>query len=622
MSKGALAHRIEILEAQLAASLESNLPDPAREQGRMPRRADTTPDMSERHLGGVIRFLTLSHGVNEEPPYLGPSSGLSMAENVHQIVHRTVGTKLLPINDRSHESDMTISIGEATKAVPPNDITGSQILNGYFNNMHVRLPFVNRTEILDLHATRHQAPGSTPEAQFGQFKLFMIYAIGAEICQMTETYDSTPPSAFLVTALQFDATLRESISVASIEAMLLMVLYNLRSTSNSSVWYMIGLAMRTCVDFGFHRESRYRRLQPYEAELRRRLFWSVYIIERSTAWSLGRPFSIPEEEIDTLPPHNIDDCINNNDVVEQLINNLGIPEKTQKGTLGRFIASIQLQRIVSKIHTRIYRVDKHISTLVPEIAPLLSSLEDFKRTLSSLDLHEGDFVHMHWNNSIRILLQPFIGIISPQDKLLSTCLYTSGQMCQFFKKLRQRDSSGYSFLLINSIFMAGITMCFCLFRSPGLWTPTVSNDLRACSSALFVMAERNSRVKSYRDYLESIINRAMDFVQEWSETQKLGEKNTSDFRLSESNQTVQGTASANVQNFEPQMAENESHGLGAEFFGFHDPDLFRDLQDLSIDLQDSLLGSNHEMARPFHGIFTEDFWAADAFNLPIFQHFG
>lgn len=41
---------------------------------------------------------------------------------------------------------------------------------------------------------------------------------------------------------------------------------------------------------------------------------------------------------------------------------------------------------------------------------------------------------------------------------------------------------------------------------------TVSNDLRACSSALFVMAERTPRVKKYRDVLETVISGAMDFI--------------------------------------------------------------------------------------------------------------
>lgn len=460
MSKGALAHQIETLEAQLAAALGGNASvgrngsDQSDVTSCQPRRRDVPND----HLQGVIRFLTLGHDTNGEQAYLGPSSGVSIVENVSRLVHAT-GAKLLPIDVGTQQPEALVESSDETKAAPPDDVTGSKILDAYFNNMHVRLPFLDRREILDLHASRHRVSGNTPEEQFGQFKLFMVYAIGAVILQVTETYDSTPPNIFLETALRFDSTLRESISIASIEAMLLLVLYNLRTTSNSSVWYMIGLAMRTCVDFGLHREARYRRLRPHEAQFRRRLFWSVYITERYTAWSLGRPFSIPEEEIDAKPPCNIEDPTHSDETIERWVNHSpGTQGQQQNATLGKFIATIRLQRIVSQIQTRIYRVDKHISTLLPEINPLMSSLQKFKMTLSSLDLADGDFVHMHWNNAIRMLLQPFLSMLHPQDELISTCLYASGQMCQFFKKLRQRDSSGHSFLLVNSVFMAGLTM--------------------------------------------------------------------------------------------------------------------------------------------------------------------
>jgi len=44
-------------------------------------------------------------------------------------------------------------------------------------------------------------------------------------------------------------------------------------------------------------------------------------------------------------------------------------------------------------------------------------------------------------------------------------------------------------------------LSYCLFLAPTLWNIIVSNDLRACSSALFVMAERTPVVKKYRDAL-------------------------------------------------------------------------------------------------------------------------
>lgn len=458
MSKGALAHRIEILEARLAATSAGNVPCAA-ERLEQPS-ASTDPPCDHKstrahgHFDGLFRFLTLGTGGNSKPSYLGPSSGLSIAD--------AVGTKLLPVKSNQQlEITSQNDSDESALAPPPTDANGTRILDAYFVHLHTRLPFLSRTRILELHAKRNHPTDATPENEFEKFKLFMVYAIGAAILQMTGNYDSTTPNEYLRTALGFDRTLREFVSVASIEAMMLLVVYNLRSSSHPSVWYMIGLAMRTCIDFGFHREACYRNLRPYEAEAQRRLFWSVYIIERYSAWSLGRPFSISEEEIDAQPPLNLNDSMTDDETISRhLQTNLSTETAQPKGTIGRFVASVRLQRIVSQIHSRIYRVDMNTSTLFSEIAPLMSALNNFKETLPLLGLDDGDFVLMHWHNSVRMLIQPFLSILDPQDGLISVCIASSGNMCQLFKKLRQRDFTGYSFLLANSVFMAGLTMWY------------------------------------------------------------------------------------------------------------------------------------------------------------------
>ncbi|KAJ5691398.1 hypothetical protein N7488_012133 [Penicillium malachiteum] len=620
MSKGALVRRIELLEDQLAALEEKSTGgrDKSEQADITAKQHSSRWSSTKCHqIDGVVRFLTLGHGLNEDQQYLGPTSGVSMVENVNRMIQDTVVGKLLPVNSNNQTQDSSPQNDEDVKVPPPDDGIGSRILDAYFKNMHIRLPFLDRNEIFRLHAQRHEKAGKTPHEQFGKFKIFMVYAIGAAILQMTQTYESTPPNAFLVTALQFDPTLRESISIASIEAMLLLVLYNLRSTSNSSVWYMIGLAMRACVDFGLHRDMRYKCLQPCEAQLQRRLFWSVYLIERHTAWSLGRPFSIMEEEIDTKPPDNVNDTIDGDEGLEGLNESYpGTRSQQHKPTLGRFIGSIGLQRIVSQIQTRIYRVDKQSSVLLPEVPPLMSKLQEFKETLPSLDLAEEDFVLMHWNNSVRILLQPFLSILPPQDKLISICLFASGQMCQLFKKLRQRDSSSHSFLLVNSVFMAGLTMCFCLFRSPNLWSPAVSNDIRACSSTLSVMAERNPKLKKYRDGLETVINRAMEYVEAAYQTTPSHDTGIPTYLQAQSNQYLHSvTTPDSITGMEPQMQplhHGQPQGIGSDVYDFQMLDIFSDIPGLPSNLQSLFSGDHADMLdTTFQGVFSENLWATE-----------
>lgn len=369
----------------------------------------------------------------------------------------------------------------------------------------------------ELHAKRNQLTGSNPDERFGLFKLFMIYATGAAVLRVTQTYTGTPSEHYFIAALHFNSAAEQKHLIHSIEAMTLLVLYSLRSSSSSGVWYMIDLALRSCVDIGLHRDAHYRNLRPYEAQLRRRLFWSFYLLERNVAWSLGRPFSLSEQDIDVELPYDIDDSLKDGESVPRNVAGASrSPEKHVPSNLTAFIASLKLKRIESQVQSSIYRVDKTVLQLLPGVPPLLSLLEEYETSLPTISPAADDFLRMHWNNATRLLLQPFLGIISPDDRLIGICMHASGQVCQLFKKMRQRDAFAYSFQMVNSIFMAGLTMCYCLFRSPVLRCTSVANDLRACSSALFVMAERSSGLKKYRDILETIICSAMDFVTEKS----------------------------------------------------------------------------------------------------------
>ncbi|RAH63198.1 Zn(II)2Cys6 transcription factor [Aspergillus piperis CBS 112811] len=472
MSKGALVRRIEVLEAQLSAALEQIPPDEEAPAEPLSTGAKLQPHDSR---AGVVSMMAMSQEGSDNLAYLGPSSGMSIAEDLGRLVQNAVWLRSIPINGSHHQPPPDCERTAASTALP--------------------------SEAVD------------QMSEAARFKLFMVYAIGAAILQMTETYDSTPPSAFVAMALQLESVLGESQSYMNIEALMLLVLYHMRTSSATRVWYLIGLAMRICIDLGLHRESQYQKMRPYEGQMRRRLFWSVYLVERYVAWSLGRPFSVPEEDIDVHAPADLDDSCTSDELVEQALQGSVAPREPARGRkLRRFIALAQLQRIMSQIHTRVYRTDKNIATLVPETTPLLAALEEFEISLPAMAPEEDDFVHMHWNNAIRMLIQRFVGVLPRGDPLIEKCLYASGQMCQCFKRLRQRDSSGYSFLLVNSLYMAGLTICLCLFRAPQLWTVAVSNDLRACSSALFVMAERNPSLKKYRDGLEMIINRVMESV--------------------------------------------------------------------------------------------------------------
>ncbi|PLB42450.1 putative C6 transcription factor [Aspergillus candidus] len=505
------------------ASLESQLES----------RPDQDPSIDHNPIGELVGFLALNS--SEAPAYVGSSSGLSLAANLGEMVQATVWNQVLAPSrggskgsaaghglppqpststargtasgDRPRPLRMEELLAKSTE--PPNDVMGARILRAYLTRLHVRYPFLDRRELWRLHEDRWRLAGARREdlereEWFGIFKLYVVYAIGATTLQLSGEYSYVSPERFYITALQQVPAMCETRSVENIEAMTLLVVYHLRSASSQGVWYMIGLAMRTAIDLGLHRKANEIYLDPITAQMRRRLFWTVYYLERVVSMSLGRPFSIADRHIDLPLPLDIDDDIK--DPV-QLIT----PDRLT--TLTFAIHLIQLRRIDSKIQHKIYRADRPLHTLRPKMDALYLELEDWKnaalrRFTAPQDL---DYPLLHYNRALRLLIQPFLPSLPLTDPYYHVCLRAAGNVCQTHKRLHQTLEYGHSFLAVQTVFISGITLLHALWtHAAHVWSVQMSNDIRACSTVLFVMGERASWVKKYRDAFELLVNAAME----------------------------------------------------------------------------------------------------------------
>lgn len=61
-----------------------------------------------------------------------------------------------------------------------------------------------------------------------------------------------------------------------------------------------GLAIRHCIELGYHRSAAHCRphADALTVEMSKRIFWVAYDLDRVAAFTLGRPFGIPDEMID------------------------------------------------------------------------------------------------------------------------------------------------------------------------------------------------------------------------------------------------------------------------------------------------------------------------------------
>jgi hypothetical protein len=408
---------------------------------------------------------------------------------------------------------ITISELRNNSAEPPSDVLGSRLIEAYLVRIHPRFPLLVRSGLWSSHQRRHVLSDAGPasaEDGFALFVLYMVYAIGALTLRLTETYTDTPPENFYISALKHVSSAREASSIHNVEAMVLLILYHFRSESHYGLWHMTGLAMRTITDLGLHRHASTRELPPFTAQLRRRLFWIVYSLEGILASTLGRPISLADCDIDQPLPLSIDDDDSTGGGIPELLPTLG-KEAYPYTNMTQSILLFQLRRLESRVQRIIYRVDRPTCSLLPKLYPLYREMQAWRASIPH-EVKDGELDRplLNYHKTMRLLIQPFLTHLSSEDLYFRQCVGSVGQICQIHKRLQQSPEYGHSFVAVHTVFIAGITLLYCLWLGKEkVWSFGVSNDLRACSCVLSIMGERASWVRRYRDVYEGLVEATM-----------------------------------------------------------------------------------------------------------------
>jgi hypothetical protein len=487
LSKEDLLDRIDLLEARLGTVTPGREPD---------HEGSSSRDNHSNRSGTSFRYASGAEELSHTPQAIPTVSETGSAAPTTSPV---------------------LSVEERIQNGPwPDSETREVLLTTYLDSMYRRVPFFDLADVLSLHNVGNDGIVYDHVIRFRAFKLYMIYAIGSTVLNLTMVDLEAKAQGYIEIAQLLKQSLGTLSATQRIEATLFDVLYRLRISLDSNAWYEIGSAMRIAVEAGMHRESYYTSLEAQVADWRRRLFWGVYIMERNISFSFRRPLSISDHDIDTsLPP------------AEAHTVRLGAPSPENPSNvaqnaakeidLNTFVAVLTLVRIKSRTYSAINRLDHDAMSRRNKLEILLADIRDFEETLPGYAGADQDFIQLHVNNTIRTLIEPFLTMMEAEDILMKVCVRASGKVCQLFKQLRLRKALGYSFPMVNSVFVSGMTMCYIVFRNTALWTPALANDLRACSSILFVIAERNHGLRKYCDLLEIIIDGVMQYIEQASE---------------------------------------------------------------------------------------------------------
>ncbi|KAI1823564.1 hypothetical protein F4861DRAFT_509862 [Xylaria intraflava] len=243
--------------------------------------------------------------------YIGDSASLSYLQWIRMIVENISGASEFTIDPRRHmimENAISLPQDLRPTGVLPDQRTANILISSFFTNTAGFIEVFNKQAFLKSVEECYKDPlGVTPSLLC---LLYLVFAIGLVMAAPLPGSDESAVIEKLRSerANQAELFFRSAKSLAdpvsgfedadfwSIQALLLMSLYMLAVSKRNASYAYYGMAVRSAFALGLHREESMEIFQLEERSVRKRLWRTLFILDRFLSACLGRPTAISEED--------------------------------------------------------------------------------------------------------------------------------------------------------------------------------------------------------------------------------------------------------------------------------------------------------------------------------------
>jgi hypothetical protein len=191
---------------------------------------------------------------------------------------------------------------------PPTEDIAKKLTKKYFQTWHPIFPFLHGPSFLD--QLNHLYAGHTPESSQSAISHAVIFQCIFNLALLVSpeiqgvTLSGVPSPAKLLPTM---GLLSLKSDMNTIQALLATNLYLLATMALRPASSIGGLLGRCLMTAGFHRcPYRYPHMSDLERDMRKRIFWSAYTMERYLSQALGHPLGIQDSDIDVCSPNILD----------------------------------------------------------------------------------------------------------------------------------------------------------------------------------------------------------------------------------------------------------------------------------------------------------------------------
>ncbi|GCB25434.1 positive regulator of purine utilization [Aspergillus awamori] len=484
--------------------LSQNHHSPPIQSSAVPSSTQITHNQPLAHEVGLLSLAS-----NTDPKYLGPSSGVSFAQLIYESAPQSQGLPLPLLRSQGTRQELhalppTVT-GQAltseVSSIPPIHLPSptecQQYAEAYFESTCL-YPFISHDRLYELLSQvrkfketstwNHPVPIRLAAAQLG-----LVLSLGARFLELRlgSEFDSRD---LFVSAMTHCSQICLQDSVEGVQVLLLMVLHSFYSPEGLNAWYLLHTIIASCLDLGLQRRHGYApelnlTTYPVTAQRRSAIFWSAYSMDRTLTTILGRPLTLRDEAIDQPFPG-----LEGSDEVDEagtqwhracITSEMNMqPSEQIPSTYLAFIYSLRFDRIIAEIKLMIYRVSRS-----PRRFPWPSNIPAWQRETeqacknlltevhnqqrgrplcgrSSLSGTTVQRLEIKFHQCIILLYRPSPQLPYPSFDAIKTCFGSAMKIIQINAELHRFLNMELSWLSAHSIFVAAITVLYCLWAYP------------------------------------------------------------------------------------------------------------------------------------------------------------
>ncbi|CCX07894.1 Similar to Regulatory protein GAL4; acc. no. P04386 [Pyronema omphalodes CBS 100304] len=313
---------------------------------------------------------------SREVGYLGRSSAAALLRHVYRLLkahERTTGTAAGSDFEYILTSPMPspkISSAEKGMYLTWNE---DQLINSYFRYYHSSYPIVHealfREKVSKWKSNELKAQPNTHWHTLYR----MVLVTGA----MSSVTNHNDPSALVDTKLYemvketfFRLEFFSYGTLEGVQALALMGAYLQKRDNPNTGYNCLGMAMRMALGLGLHRDVSESKGPTLGMEIRRRIWWTLYILDVGASITFGRP-TIPSDKVFTKIPINVIDY----HITDR--NALLPPPCSEVTVYSGMIAHAHLSILMNRIHLNFFIHPRSLSSCrLPLSRELISKFDE------------------------------------------------------------------------------------------------------------------------------------------------------------------------------------------------------------------------------------------------------